>query len=84
VLKEKIEVMYMDNQTLNSFVGVIGVVIALIVPITIYYLQKKKKILVYEEIQNLSVVNIKKDLKDKLDIKYSGKSVENLFVSKPH
>ncbi|AKB22314.1 hypothetical protein [Methanosarcina sp. WH1] len=71
----------MDSQTLNLYIGIIGVSVAIIVPLAIYYFQRKKKILAYEEIQNLSVVNIKKDFKDKMEIKYDGKVIDNLFVS---
>jgi hypothetical protein len=58
----------------------LGVAVAVVVPVSVYYLQKKKKSLIFEELQNLSVINIKNDFKDKIEIKYANKLVTNLFV----
>jgi hypothetical protein len=71
----------MDNQSYSLYIGVIGIVVAIVVPIIIYYKQKKKKRLIYEEVLNLSVISINKDFKDKIEIKYCGRLVDHLFVS---
>ena len=70
--------LHMEIQTILAFIGVIATVS---VPLILYYFGNKKKNLVFEELQNLSVVNIEKDFKEKIEIKYAGRSVNNLFVS---
>jgi hypothetical protein len=47
----------MDNQNYNLYIGVIGTAAAIAVPLIIYYLQRKKKRLTYEEVLNLSVID---------------------------
>ena len=44
------------------------------------FLQREKKGLIFEEIQNLSVIDINSELKDKIEIKYADKLVNNFFV----
>lgn len=73
--------MTIDVQKYGLIIGIIGAAAAIVVPSIVYYLQNKKKKLVFEEIQNLAVINVKKDFKDKIEIKYAGKIVHNLFVS---
>ena len=73
--------MTIDVPKYGLIIGIIAVATAIVVPIIVYYLQNKKKKLVFEEIQNLSVINVKKDFKDKIEIKYADKIVDNLFVS---
>ena len=68
----------METQTLLT---IIGILVAVSIPLIIFYLGNKNKKLVYEELQNLSVVNLNKGFKDKIEINYSGKTVNNLFVS---
>ena len=72
--------MSIDFQAYGFYIGAAALIAAIVVPIAIYYLQNKKKKLIYEEIQNLSVINVKNDFKDKIEIKYDDKIVDNLFV----
>lgn len=64
----------------NTIIGLIVGVTAIAVQLYLFYFGNKKKILVFEELQNLSVVDIKRDYKDKIEIKYAGKSVDSLYV----
>lgn len=69
----------MDFQTYGIFIALIGVVASVVVPVSIHFKEKKKKILTFEVVQNLSVINVNDKLKDKIEIKYANKLVTNLF-----
>lgn len=50
-------------------------------PVIMKYLNREKKSLVLEELQNLSVLNIEKGFKDKIEVKYLNNILKNLYVS---
>ena len=78
-MEEGEEEIVMDIQTILAFIGVIATIS---VPLILHYMGNKKKRLVFKELQNLSVIDVRrKDFKDKIEIKYAGKLVDNLFVS---
>ena len=72
----------MDNPDyLITLIGIAAPIVATFFGIFLQsYLQKKKKSLIFEQLQSLSVKN-KNILEDKFEIKYSDKLVNNLYVS---
>lgn len=70
--------MDLEEAVFNTILVVIGAITT--IPVA-RYLDKKKKRLVFEELQNLSIIDVKKEFRDKIEIKYEGRLVDNLFVS---
>lgn len=72
--------MNLDYQTYNLYIGIIGVCAAIIVPIILHKLQKKEKRLVFEILQNSSVIKIDNNFKDEIETKYDKRLVNELFA----
>lgn len=72
--------MTIDIQTSGLYIGIIGVAAAIVMPIIVYYLQNNKKHLAYNELQNISLVSVNDNVKDKVEVKYAGKVVNNLYL----
>jgi hypothetical protein len=51
-----------------------------VVALVIYLLQRNRKRLVYDELQNLSLFGLNTSIKDKVEIKYAGKVVSDLHL----
>lgn len=70
----------MDYQIFGIYIGLIGVLVAVVVPTVTYFKQKEKKKLTFERLQSLSLININDDFKDKLEIKYADRVIRSLFL----
>jgi len=63
-----------------QFIGVIVALVALFSSVIFYIKQRSLKRFTYQIISNTSIVNIEKDLKDKLQIIFNGKAVEDAHL----
>ncbi|MCK4735081.1 MAG: hypothetical protein KAT65_21695 [Methanophagales archaeon] len=60
----------------------IAIIAAIIVPITLYLLSKRKKKLICKLFPSLSLVDVRTEVKDKIEIYYNKNLVENLSMTK--
>ena len=67
---------------ITILLGSITVIVAIIVPIILYILSKRKKKLICKLFPSLSLVDVRTEVKDKIKIYYDEKLVENLSMTK--
>jgi hypothetical protein len=65
---------------LGIVIGVLGVLAAIVVPIIVSRLERRKKSLAYEILANTSLISIRDEIKDELQILFRGKPAESLHL----
>ena len=71
-----------ETTWITILLGSIAVIVAIIVPITLYILSKRKKKLICILFPSLSLVDVRTEVKDKIEIYYNKNLVENLSMTK--
>ena len=66
--------------SIEILLGFLAVIVAIAVPLIIYYLQKSKKQLSYEIISNTQLVGVENEIKDRITILYDEKKVVNVHL----
>lgn len=66
--------------SIEILLGFSAVIVAIAVPLIIYYLQKSKKQLSYEIISNTQLVGVENEIKDRITILYDEKKVVNVHL----
>ena len=67
----------LDSNVVRTILTILGIVVS----VTIYRLNKKKKELSYEIVRNNRLFQLNKELKGRVEIKLDGKVVQNLFLA---
>lgn len=71
----------MSIQDYEPIIALVGIFVAVVVPLYIYLKQRSRKSLIIEELQNSALIGVADRIKDKVEIKYSGNLVSNLYLS---